>query len=176
MTKKKAVEPVVRGRPPHAPTDVTRNQVKYYCGMGLTQEQMATLMGITRETLRKHYREELDSGMAEMNLRVSENLYNIATNPDHKGTVQASMFWAKTRMGWRDTNRTEVTGPDGRPIQADIEIRDTIDSRLLTQEQRDALKEILIVATSSNASPQTNNGAIGVESDEDGDDEAADED
>ena len=37
------------------------------------------------------------------------------------------MFWAKTRMGWKETNGQEHTGADGKPIAHSVEIKVTFD-------------------------------------------------
>jgi hypothetical protein len=33
------------------------------------------------------------------------------------------MFWAKTRMGWKETNVQEVTGANGEAIQHAVSIK-----------------------------------------------------
>jgi hypothetical protein len=85
-------------------------------GFGLTHPQIAAVIGISDETLRKYYRTELDTGAALANSRVAQNLYKIATS-DGTGAVSAAIFWAKARMGWRETQRQELTGPNGGPIE-----------------------------------------------------------
>jgi hypothetical protein len=36
---------------------------------------------------------------------------------DPRACVTAAIFWAKTRMGWKETAVTEVMGKDGGPIE-----------------------------------------------------------
>jgi transcriptional regulator with XRE-family HTH domain len=132
-----------RGRPKHVPTEVFRKQILHFCGLGFTQEQISKLLNISEPTLTKYYRNELEIGSTQMNSIVINNLYHIATDPDHKSAAQAAIFWAKTRLGWRETNRTEHTGADGKPIQNEVSAKSTIDSRLLSPEQRTALREIM---------------------------------
>jgi hypothetical protein len=132
-----------RGRPMHVPTDVFRNQVLTFCGMGLTHSQIAMMLSISDETLRKYYRAELDKGEAAMNLNVATNLYTMATGND-RNAVTAAIFWLKTRARWSETKRVEHTGADGGAIQTEISAKQTIDSRKLTAEQRQALREILV--------------------------------
>src|SRR5262249_30649797 len=50
------------------------------------------------KTLRKHFREELDRGMAEANSNVTGALYEKAVS----GDTIAQMFWVKARLGWRE--------------------------------------------------------------------------
>ena len=140
-------KPRKKGRPQHEVTDVFRKQVLTFCGMGLTHSQIAMMLSISDETLRKYYREELDKGEAAMNLNVATNLYTMATGSD-RNAVTAAIFWLKTRARWSETKRVEHTGADGGAIQTEISAKQTIDSRKLTPEQRQALREI-IVATAA---------------------------
>lgn len=128
------------GRKAHEPDDKTKNIVKRMSGIGLTQDQIASIVGISDETLRKYYSEELQTGVAHANALVAQNLFNIATGND-KGAVAAAIFWMKTRAQWRETNRSEISGPDGGAIKVEAT---TVDVGDLTQEQRDALRSIMV--------------------------------
>lgn len=141
MLKDKAEKKL--GRRSHVPTELTRNQVLMFCGMGLTHGQISKLLNISTPTLYKNYRTELDTGAARMNFNVANNLYNIATDPTHKSGAQAAMFWMKTRAQWRETNRLEHTGADGQPISTTNTSVRTIDASVLNSEQRQALRELM---------------------------------
>jgi hypothetical protein len=151
--RKKSKEVVVRGRgrPAHEPTEITRKQVLHFCGMGMTQKQISVLLGIAPITLMKHYRRELDIGEAQMNVNVANNLYTIATDPAHKGGVQAAIFWMKTRGRWRETSRVEHTGADGEAIKTESKKAEVIDSSKLSPEHREALREIIASAIAKQA-------------------------
>lgn len=163
-----------RGRPGHVPTDVFRKQVLTFCGMGLTHSQIAMMLSISDETLRKYYREELDKGEAAMNLNVATNLYTMATGND-RNAVTAAIFWLKTRARWSETKRVEHTGADGGAIQTEISAKQTIDSRKLTPEQRQALREI-IVATAAQTPVIEHMAADDAGEEEEGDGEYEEED
>ena len=132
----------------HVPTAETRRQVSLCMTMGMTQPQIGMLLGVTDDTIRKHYRDEIETGKSQMSMSIANNLFNIATDPDHKGTVTAAIFWLKAQAGWRDVVRTEVTGLDGGALQIETS---PIDSRALSHEQRQALREILELAVSERA-------------------------
>ena len=87
------------GRPPFVPTAKDREQVKSLSGMGLDNEQIAIVIGISEPTLRKHFRKELDAGYIVANAAVAQSLYKQATDPK-KPNVVAGIFWMKTRAGW----------------------------------------------------------------------------
>lgn len=157
MLKDKAVKKA--GRKSHVPTELTRNQVLMFCGMGLTHGQISKLLDISTPTLYKNYRTELDTGAARMNFNVANNLYNIATDPTHKSGAQAAMFWMKTRAQWRETNRLEHTGADGQPISTTNTSVRTIDASVLNADQRQALRELMesALATALQSSASTSN-------------------
>ena len=113
------------GRPAHEPTAATRGAVESMVAYGIPQVDIAASIGITKPTLRKHYADEIATAATKANARVAQTLYKIATDPNHKSCAASAMFWAKTRMGWRETDRMELTGADGGPIQVS-EIRNVI--------------------------------------------------
>jgi transcriptional regulator with XRE-family HTH domain len=85
-------------------------------GIGLTQDQIGKIMGVSDDTLRKYYSDELAMGTAKMNAAVAQNLYSIATGSG-PGAVPSAIFWMKTRGGWREVERKEITGPGGGPVE-----------------------------------------------------------
>ncbi len=161
-----------RGRPPHVPTDLSRRQVLMCCSMGMTYPQIGRFLDISDETLAKYYKDELQRGITELNINVVNNLYTIATSTDHKSAAAVGMFWAKARLGWKETSRTEMTGADGQPLGA--EGPKTLDARLLTAEQRDQLRQIILSARAAEAKEEARKGPLApddVDEVEDGDDE-----
>ena len=125
----------------HIPTEQQRKMVQSMVGFGITLEQIGKIIGCERDTLMRHYRDELDTGVARANSLVAQNLFSIATSKG-QGSVAAAIFWMKTRARWRETDRLELTGPDGRPIE--IEERKMLDITALSWEQRDQLEQILL--------------------------------
>jgi hypothetical protein len=91
-----------RGRPKHIPTQKDREIASFASAVGIPQETIGRLIGVCHVTLREHYRDELDLGMARANFAVGRNLYRIATG-DTPHAASAGMFWMKTRAGWRET-------------------------------------------------------------------------
>lgn len=89
------------GRPSkHEPTLADRARVSRMASMGIPQYQIALVYDITEKTLRKKYKEELSKGAVEANLRVTETLFQMATSG---ANAAASIFWAKTRCGFRSS-------------------------------------------------------------------------
>jgi hypothetical protein len=78
-------------RKAHQPDPVARRQVEAMAAYGVPETDVARVLGIDPKTLRKHYREELDTG---------------------------SIFWLKTRARWKETSVTEVNVAAIDPLTA----------------------------------------------------------
>jgi hypothetical protein len=77
-------------------------------GYGVPEADIARVVGIDAKTLRKHYREELDTGHIKANSRIAESLYRKALG-DGPQSVTAAIFWLKTRAHWKETSVHEVS-------------------------------------------------------------------
>lgn len=64
-------------------------------------------MDMCESSLKNHYADVLHSAVKESNADVVETLLTMATSGQHPAV---SMFWAKTRMGWRETNNLDHSG------------------------------------------------------------------
>jgi len=128
----------------HVPTANTRKGVMYAAGLGLSQEAIAKVIGISLPTLRSHYDEELSCAQNVMMADIQANLYNIARDPKHKDSVKSGIFLLSKLGGetYKEKSALELSGPDGKPLQIDQQSR-TIDPTLLSPEQRDALRDIV---------------------------------
>lgn len=136
MKKKKkaaaaAVAPKKMGRPPFEPTAEQRGQVLAYIHTGYGQGDISLFLGIAEKTLREHFREELDFGLAKLLAGAVNALGRMAIGApavfdkagnklrdEVKPDLGAICFLLKTRgkaMGWSE--RLEVTAPGGGPVQ-----------------------------------------------------------
>lgn len=100
-------------RAPHKPTSESRAQVQALCGYGITEDEIATYIGIAPKTLRKHYRHELDTAVVKANALVARSLHKQAID----GNVSAAIFWLKVRAGWSEKSSLEISGPGGGPME-----------------------------------------------------------
>jgi hypothetical protein len=96
-------------RKPHGPTDETKTQVKALAGFGVREDEIALYIGIDPKTLRKYYRNELDTGHIHANAAIARSLYSQATT----GSTSAAIFWLKSRAGWRENIDLNLTSSDG---------------------------------------------------------------
>jgi len=85
---------------------------------GIPQEDVALVIGIDSKTLRKHYREELDTAAAKANAMVAKTLYQKAV----AGDTTSLIWWTKGRMGWSE--KREHSGANGGPVQVVIAGKD----------------------------------------------------
>ena len=97
-----------RGRPAFKPTDEQREQVIALWSNGLPHIQIAQIIGCAPKTLRKHFRDELNTGKIQANAKVAGALYQSAL----EGNVKAQSFWLKTVGGWQETGRVEIVSED----------------------------------------------------------------
>jgi len=73
---------------------------------GSTQTIIARHIGIDETTLRRHYASELDSGKAIVDAAVASTLAQKAMRGDNTMLI----FYAKTRMNYRETSEVAHTG------------------------------------------------------------------
>jgi len=103
------------GRPAFEPTVAERKQVEALSGYGLPIDQIGSLVrdGIHIDTLRAHFSAELQSGKAKANAQVGKTLFSKVM----AGDTTAAIWWSKTQMRWAETQKHEVTGADGVPLE-----------------------------------------------------------
>lgn len=114
---------------PHEPSKESRLLVETLTGFGIIQTEIADILDIHPETLRKHYREQLALGAHRANAAVVNNLFQMATDPrGGSAAVNAAIWWTKSRMNWSET-RKEAISADIRTVNANV--RDMTDEQLL---------------------------------------------
>ncbi len=94
------------------------------------------------QTLHREFRHELDTAMTRANAKVGAALFNAAIN----GDTASMIFWAKTRMGFREVNRTEFTGKDGKPVQVQGLPPPSLDLSRLEAAELEQLETLMIKA------------------------------
>ncbi|MGI9492171.1 MAG: hypothetical protein ACR2QF_07220 [Geminicoccaceae bacterium] len=67
-----------------------------------TQDVIAEALGIDRNTLAKHYPDELQVGKARATAEVATTLYEKAISPEmNSASVSAATFWLRTAGKWK---------------------------------------------------------------------------
>lgn len=88
----------------HEPTEETRSKVIELCAKGVPLRQLAGVLGICRNTLKRHYGADIKAGEARATADVIGTLYGRATG----GDTTACIFWLKCRAGWNDKPETQA--------------------------------------------------------------------
>jgi hypothetical protein len=110
------------GRPRKVITKEQIEQIEKMAGLGLTEEKICLLLGISERTLlrrKKDHTELLSAmkrGMASAEGTVGTSLYDKAV----AGDLGAIVWWEKTRSGRTDRQAMELTGRDGQPLEVSI--------------------------------------------------------
>jgi len=104
------------GRPPYQVNEKDRKTVLSMAPF-INHDDIARTIGISDETLRKYYREELDSAKVRADAAVGQSLLMQAvggTEQNWREAVpSATIFYAKTRMGWKETVGLDHSGAVG---------------------------------------------------------------
>lgn len=108
------------GRKPFVPTDEQREIVLVSVGLGFRQEEIVLLIknpvtgeSITEKTLRLHFKHEIESGVALVKLDVGRSIVKRARDLQHPQGATCAIFFAKTRMGWKERQVVEVENKSG---------------------------------------------------------------
>jgi hypothetical protein len=116
-TKKRARGRMAGGGFKDLITQADRDRVALLAGYGIPQKQICLMImnGIASDTLAKHFRTELDLGIAKANSDVAGTLYQKAMS----GDTTALIWWTKARMKWTETQKHHVGGADDGPVKID---------------------------------------------------------
>ena len=119
------------GRPKFEPTDKQRGQVEAMTRYGIPQEEIANALEIDIKTLTRHFRAEIKTGATKANAQVGEFIYSAIIGlpipgrtpvKDERARAMLAIFWAKTRMGWKETVVNEHQGKDGGPLEVSLAV------------------------------------------------------
>ena len=132
-------------------TPETAHTAQVLARCGFTDEKLASLLQVSRSTfsdwkkMNPEFRDTISHAKAAADAQVIDGLFRRACGfTAEDGTYYpphpvACSFWLRNRSpeAWRDTSRTELSGPDGGPIQAAAPMIQ------LSQEQDDALARVI---------------------------------
>jgi hypothetical protein len=84
--------------------------VKAMASYGISQDAICAMLNVTRPTLERRCRHELDTGLAEANAMVGKSMFRMAVNGPYSVRFQAAKYWLACRAGWRDIERPMPLG------------------------------------------------------------------
>jgi len=117
-----------RGRPRFAPTEAQRLLVVALHGAGLPLDEVRlNILGpggkpIAEGTFRRCFRRETEAAKARFGGAIAKRYFQLLHSRDEKTAIRAVEIGAKSRLGWRETSRTELTGADGGPLQVGVAV------------------------------------------------------
>lgn len=97
---KQSVIPAKKQGVTHVVTEASTKQVQSLAAVGVTQAQIAKLLGISVETFHKYYSDEYDRAKVQAIGMVANTLFKRATEGKDLG---AAIFYLKAQAGWRET-------------------------------------------------------------------------
>lgn len=98
------------GRGPHIKySEEFAGKVEHLAALGMTQEDVGHILGVSSDTLQRHYSEAWGKGKAVAKAKVANKLFEKAM----AGDSASIFFWLKTQAGWREVQRVDHTSSDG---------------------------------------------------------------
>ena len=89
------------------PREEVAKRVRMLVAIGVNQKEICGLLRVSFSTLQQFYKVDLELGAAEAAEVVGGTIFQAAK----AGESWACSLWAARRMGWKETNVTEVTAP-----------------------------------------------------------------
>ena len=105
--------------------EINLAEVERLASIGLTEEQIAESLGISRSTITRRKRDDdafdaaLKAGRASGVAAVTNALFEAATG--EKPNTSAQIFYLKNRAGWRDKQEVESTLNGDVTLNHDVE-------------------------------------------------------
>lgn len=99
------------GNPPFVATPEQRRDVEAWVRAGCTADDIAVLLDVSRSTVDRHFKRELQLGRAKLKVALGGKLVKMALEGDKTSLI----FWLRTQAKWN--TRVEHVGPDGGPIR-----------------------------------------------------------
>ena len=104
---------------PRARCEDVAAQVYDLARNGISKAAICSYLGFGTTTFENFYAKDFRRGKTETDLRVRKFLIQNATGDSlhdgatHSDCIRAATFWAKTQMGFRETQAIEHSSPDG---------------------------------------------------------------
>ncbi len=113
-------------------------KVEQYAQVCDNEEEIAQALGISYRTLVRRKAQFVQFGEAIKKGKAKANVFVGGKLMEHikAGNIAATIFYLKSRCGWKETSRQEMTGADGAPIQVEA-------SEELTERQKAIVDKVL---------------------------------
>lgn len=105
----------------HYPNEETHELLEGMAMNGATNKQMAEALGICDKTLVKHYGDFLKGVKPLFDARVARQLKRHIFHEDPKISLDATKFYANTKMGYKQTASNDFSGAVGLNLNVNFE-------------------------------------------------------
>jgi DNA-binding CsgD family transcriptional regulator len=137
-----------RGNPPHERTEQMARQIEQMAGLQLVQRDIATILGISEDTIQRHYSEDYARGKTRSGLTLRNRAFEMAMGRlkdqdkpelgyEREPDRAMIMFLLKCQFGFRETSRHEIINPGG-PQSGGHDAADAVAARLSQLREREA--------------------------------------
>ena len=113
------------------PTPKDRELVKAMIAYGIPQDAICAVLKVTRPTLEKRCRVELDTGLAAANAKVAGSMFRMATKGPYSVRFSAARYWLACRGGWSDGDKVTIV----QVPKATFEMSDDEITALIAKEE-----------------------------------------
>lgn len=131
-----------KGRKPYEVTEELRSQVRTLAGYGLSMKQIGDVIGMDRNTVAKHFEQDIEKGKSLAFTQATNALFSNIK----KGKEASIFFYLKTQWGWKETQKTELSAEiqtkmiDGPPQETRAEWEKRIEMKRLSDVVLDTSK------------------------------------
>ena len=111
--------PIIRdnekdGSPGFQASEFQAKQVAELLALGMDIEKISKVLMVKPALLQFYYANEFDTAEALVNAKVARVALDMALSGRNPEMTQ---FWLRSRAGWMETKRLELTGADGGPVE-----------------------------------------------------------
>lgn len=117
MARKRVPTGQPAGRPGYRPTQAQRDRVQQLSARGAPLLDIAKDLGISNNTLVKHFEDDLRRGEFLANTNVAGVMYSMAVDKKHKKCFDAAKYWLERRAGWAQPGKGGSTPAQGKKEQ-----------------------------------------------------------
>ncbi len=89
-------------------------QIGEMLALGLGAPQISKILKISEKVLQFYYAHEFETAEALVNAKVAKVALDFALNGRNP---EMTAFWLKTRAGWSEKQKIELTGENGGPVE-----------------------------------------------------------
>lgn len=118
------------GNVPHEVTDERRQLVERMAGLQVSQAEIAMVMGVSPDTIQRHYAPEFEKGRAMQGIKLREHAYTLAYgklknidkpeegyHPQFSPDGKMTQFLLERQFGMVQQTRTEHVGDPDQPVE-----------------------------------------------------------